>query len=64
MSENGKPTPTPSDHDVPLPVRVEIFVEPDGTVVFADLAADLIPVAQAVDPAFAARAPEPSEGDA
>jgi hypothetical protein len=48
---------------VPLPVRVEIFVEPDGTVVFADLAADLIPVAQAVDPAFAVRTPEPSEGD-
>jgi hypothetical protein len=32
-----------------VPVRAEIFVEPDGAVVFADLAAELLPIAAALD---------------
>lgn len=47
---------TPSSHSVHqnpkaletrhLPVEVELFIEPDGTVVFADLAVDAFPIAR------------------
>lgn len=43
---NKSTTPTPRRL---VPVRAEIFVEPDGTVVFADLAAELLPIAAALD---------------
>lgn len=33
-----------------IPVEVEFYIEADGTVVFADLAADLIPIAQELNP--------------
>jgi hypothetical protein len=31
-------------------VEIEFYIEPDGTVTFADLAADIVPVAQALNP--------------
>lgn len=46
----------PKSHDrIPgdklvLPIEVEIFVEPDGSVTFADLASDLVPIATQLDP--------------
>jgi hypothetical protein len=33
-----------------LPVEVEIYIEADGSVVFADLAADVAPLAQELNP--------------
>ncbi len=33
-----------------LPIEVEIYVNPDGSVTFADLEASLVPVAQKLDP--------------
>jgi hypothetical protein len=30
---------------LPIPVRVNIYIEPDGSVTFADLFADILPVA-------------------
>ena len=44
------PTPPQPDSQKPLPVEVEFYIEADGTVVFADLAADLIPIAQELNP--------------
>ncbi len=45
----GKPA---KKHDPPrLPAEVEVFVEVDGSVVFADLEAGLVRVAHALDPA-------------
>ena len=44
------PDQTDDSQESPLPVEVELYVEPDGTVVFADLAADVLPIACALDP--------------
>jgi hypothetical protein len=33
-----------------LPIEVEFYIEADGTVVFADLAAELVPLAQELNP--------------
>ena len=33
-----------------LPVEIELYIEPDGTVIFADLAAEALPLARALDP--------------
>jgi hypothetical protein len=44
------PTPLQPDPQTPLPVEVEFYIEADGTVVFADLAADLIPIAHELNP--------------
>jgi hypothetical protein len=43
-------SPPQPDPQTPLPVEVEFYIEADGTVVFADLAADLIPIAQELNP--------------
>ncbi len=40
----------PDSEDGDLPVEVEIYIQPDGTVVFADLAADTVPIAQQLNP--------------
>jgi hypothetical protein len=34
----------------PVRAEIELFIEADGTVVFADLAAEMIPVAQKLNP--------------
>ena len=44
------PDQTDASQESPLPVEVELYVEPDGTVVFGDLAADVLPIALALDP--------------
>ena len=49
MSQNEVPLPTESSEGL-FPVELEFFIESDGTVVFADLAADVIPVAQILNP--------------
>ncbi len=33
-----------------VPIEVEIYVNPDGSVTFADLEASLVPVARKLDP--------------
>ena len=35
---------------VELPVEVEIYIEADGSVTFADLAADVAPIARELNP--------------
>jgi hypothetical protein len=44
------PTPPSSEPEPLLPVEIEFYIEPDGTVVFADLAADILPIAQQLNP--------------
>jgi len=44
MNESPKP------QNKLLPVELELFIDPDGTVVFADLAAEMIPIAQKLNP--------------
>jgi hypothetical protein len=44
------PISPPPDPKPLLPVEVEFYIEADGTVVFADLAADLVPIAQELNP--------------
>jgi hypothetical protein len=44
------PDSRPDDSKPLLPVEVEFYIEADGTVVFADLAADLIPIAHELNP--------------
>jgi hypothetical protein len=39
----------PSDNDG-LPLEIEVYIEPDGSVTFADLAADVLPLARALNP--------------
>jgi hypothetical protein len=46
----ASPTPPSSDSEPLLPVEIEFYIEADGTVVFADLAADIIPIAQELNP--------------
>ncbi len=39
------------DEEAPLlPVEIELYIEPDGTVIFADLAAETIPIAHELNP--------------
>jgi hypothetical protein len=45
----------------PLPVEVEIYVEADGSVTFADLAAELLPLARQLDPDLAVGGKEPAD---
>lgn len=35
---------------LPLPVEVEVYIEADGTVTFADLEAGMLPVARELNP--------------
>lgn len=44
------PNPQNEQSEPLLPVEVEFYIEADGTVVFADLAADLIPIAYELNP--------------
>jgi hypothetical protein len=44
------PDPEEEAGDGDLPVEVELYIQPDGTVIFADLAADTIPIAQQLNP--------------
>jgi len=44
------PIPPSSDSEPLLPVEIEFYIEADGTVVFADLAADIVPIAQVLNP--------------
>lgn len=46
-----------------VPVRVEVFIEPDGSVTFADLAAELIPIAAALDPDLAEKTEAQQEAE-
>lgn len=50
MSLQGVPDPEEEAGDGDLPVEVEIYIQPDGTVVFADLAAETVPIAQQLNP--------------
>ncbi|NDJ54673.1 MAG: hypothetical protein GYB68_16520 [Chloroflexi bacterium] len=46
------PQPTHSDQsDEPiLPIEIEVYINPDGSVTFADLEASVVPIAQALNP--------------
>lgn len=48
MSHRNDPPADNSNDSFPL--EIEFYIEPDGTVTFADLAADILPVAQALNP--------------
>ena len=50
MSSQDIPDPEEEAGDGDLPVEVEIYIQPDGTVVFADLAAETVPIAQQLNP--------------
>ncbi len=45
-----------------LPIEVEIYINPDGSVTFADLEASLIPVAEKLEPGSITLDAEPPEG--
>jgi hypothetical protein len=47
----------------PLPVEVEIYIEADGTVTFADLAAELLPLARQLDPDFRLAGKKPADDE-
>lgn len=57
----------PDPHDEPgaprpaLPVEIEVYVEPDGSVVFADLAAGAQPLADALAPPDSPAEPAPED---
>ncbi len=51
--------PNPGSSSPPLPVQIEIYIDADGTVVFADLAEEAIGLAYALNRA-AGPACEPS----
>lgn len=55
------PIPPPSEPEPLLPVEIEFYIEADGTVVFADLAADILPIAHELNPdqALACDLPQP-----
>ena len=50
MAPGQKPESEARSEPVELPVEVEIYIEADGSVVFADLAADVAPLAQELNP--------------
>ena len=58
-NNDQRPGPEPVD----LPVEVEIFIEADGSVTFADLAAEVAPIAEQLNPAQPL-ACDPAEGPA
>lgn len=47
-----------------LPIEVEIYINPDGSVTFADLEASLIPVAEKLEPGSITPDTEMGWGDA
>ena len=50
MSPGQEPEDEASPEPVELPVEVEIYIEADGSVTFADLAADVAPIAHELNP--------------
>ncbi len=49
MSQSpSKPQTNPPNS--PLPIEVEVYIDPDGTVTFADLEASLIPIVRWLNP--------------
>jgi hypothetical protein len=60
-SDDDPPEDNPSPVD--LPVEVEIYIEPDGAVVFADLADALLPVAATLNPNGALSRLAPAESN-
>ena len=47
-----------------LPAEVEVYVNPDGSVTFADLEADMVSVARKLDPGWTAPGSSGTAGDA
>ena len=50
MAPKKRPESEARSEPVELPVEVEIYIEADGSVVFADLAAAVTPLAQELNP--------------
>jgi len=42
--------PEDKKQELNLPVEIELYIEPDGTVTFADLAAEALPIATSLHP--------------
>lgn len=61
MSVPERP-PGPPPKPGALPVEIEVYVEPDGSVVFADLAAGALPLADALSPPLPPRE-QPDDAD-
>lgn len=55
--------PPLDDPENVLPIEIEFYIEPDGSVTFADLAAEIVPVAHSLNPdhPLACEVPPPSE---
>jgi hypothetical protein len=62
-------SPPPPQHDgddlegFSLPVEIEVYIQPDGSVVFADLEEGTIPIVDELDPDHNAPDDSPTEGD-
>lgn len=56
--------PDGQDHtsNLLLPAEVEIYINPDGSVTFADLEASLVPVAESLEPGSTKLTTKPGEG--
>jgi hypothetical protein len=50
MSDRQAPDGETGPEPIELPVEVEIYIEADGSVTFADLAADVAPIANELNP--------------
>ena len=50
MSHSSRGPDTPKTSDVRLPIEVEIYVNPDGSVTFADLEAGTLPIVRELNP--------------
>lgn len=51
MMRSRGPKPTDTDSDNPrLPIEVEVYINPDGSVTFADLEAGTLPIAHHLNP--------------
>lgn len=51
MTDNPtEENPKPEAEEFRLPVEVEIYIDPDGSVVFADLEEQTLPIARQLDP--------------
>lgn len=50
MGPGEKPQDEAGSEPVELPVEVEIYIEADGSVTFADLAAEVVPIAYELNP--------------
>lgn len=50
MRLHGPKSPESEDDDLRLPIEVEVYINPDGSVTFADLEAGTLPIAHQLDP--------------